>query len=79
MATALLQRGYTLVSGRGGVIEGTQHVIYVYSKNPDPEAPKVGSVDVKSVDKQALLRDYYLEYKRYPTFVRELEKYGLKR
>ena len=33
----------------------------------------------KSVDKQALLRDYYLEYKRYPTFVRELEKYGLKR
>lgn len=33
----------------------------------------------KSVDKQALLRDYYLEYKRYPTFVHELEKYGLKR
>ncbi|RBR27370.1 hypothetical protein EB18_02286 [Enterococcus cecorum] len=30
----------------GKVIEGTQHVIYVYSKNPDPEAPKVGSVDV---------------------------------
>ena len=30
----------------GKVIEGKQHVIYVYSKNPDPEAPKVGSVDV---------------------------------
>lgn len=36
----------------GEVIEGTQHVIYVYSKNPDPEAPKVGSVDVKYVDEQ---------------------------
>lgn len=31
---------------KGEVIEGTQHVIYVYSKSPDPEAPKVGSVDV---------------------------------
>ena len=36
----------------GKVIEGKQHVIYVYSKNPDPEAPKVGSVDVKYVDEQ---------------------------
>ena len=36
----------------GKVTEGTQHVIYVYSKNPDPEAPKVGSVDVKYVDEQ---------------------------
>lgn len=33
----------------------------------------------KSMDKQALLGNYYLEYKRYPAFVRELEKYGLKR
>ena len=46
-------RGYTFKGmhkdsspTEGKVIEGKQHVIYVYSKNPDPEAPKVGSVDV---------------------------------
>uniref|UniRef100_UPI002433314D MucBP domain-containing protein n=1 Tax=Ligilactobacillus agilis TaxID=1601 RepID=UPI002433314D len=33
----------------GVVAEGTKHVIYVYTKNP--EAPKTGSVDVKFVDK----------------------------
>ena len=52
-------RGYTFKGmhkdsspTEGKVIEGKQHVIYVYSKNPDPEAPKVGSVDVKYVDEQ---------------------------
>ncbi|GET18869.1 MucBP domain-containing protein [Ligilactobacillus agilis] len=33
----------------GEVTKGVQHVIYVYTKNP--EAPKTGSVDVKFVDK----------------------------
>ncbi|WP_171312887.1 MucBP domain-containing protein, partial [Enterococcus cecorum] len=33
----------------GEVTKGIQHVIYVYTKNP--EAPKTGSVDVKFVDK----------------------------
>ena len=33
----------------GEITKGVQHVIYVYTKNP--EAPKTGSVDVKFVDK----------------------------
>ena len=33
----------------GTVVEGTQHVVYVYAKNP--EASKTGNVDVKYIDK----------------------------
>ena len=36
-------------AANGKVTKGVQHVIYVYTKNP--EAPKTGSVDVKFVDK----------------------------
>ncbi|MGN9066018.1 MucBP domain-containing protein [Ligilactobacillus agilis] len=36
-------------AANGEVTKGVQHVIYVYTKNP--EAPKTGSVDVKFVDK----------------------------
>ncbi|WP_172577864.1 MucBP domain-containing protein [Ligilactobacillus agilis] len=36
-------------AANGEVTKGVQHVIYVYTENP--EAPKTGSVDVKFVDK----------------------------
>lgn len=36
-------------AANGSVVEGTQHVVYVYEKIP--EAPKTGNVDVKYIDK----------------------------